>query len=421
MAAINILLWAVYFIALYFSVFLLSLYFFEPDVPRRRYATWPAVAILIPAWNEESSIRDTIESTLRLAYPPEKLSDFAIDHGSDDRTGAIMDSYMPRFTALHLPRKKTDNKAVALNAALAHVTADFVACLDADSTVSPSALKSMLAYFTSPRVAIVTPMMLVKQPRNLLQKLQKYEYITSLLIKRFSSYLNCIYVAPGPFSIYRTKTLKALRGFDETALAEDMEIVYRMQRHRYVIRQCLVDGFSYAAAPSTVRELYKQRRRWYGGSLINLFKYRDMTLNARYGDFGFYQMPRNFFAIGAAFLSVFLFAYYLLWPLLKKVSDASLINFDVAPYFRTFTFSLTLFDLQNTYMTFVLSILLFISALFFVSGCRAVGEKLKRDSIFPLLMFFSVYPLLLGLMYLSVIAGRLVGRPQAWQKMHRGP
>ena len=195
MAAINILLWAVYFIALYFSVFLLSLYFFEPDVPRRRYATWPAVAILIPAWNEESSIRDTIESALRLDYPPEKLSVFAIDHG------------------------------------------------DADSTVSSSALKSMLAYFTSPRVAIVTPMMLVKQPRNLLQKLQKYEYITSLLIKRFSSYLNCIYVAPGPFSIYRTKTLKALRGFDETALAEDMEIVYRMQRHRYVIRQCLVDGF----------------------------------------------------------------------------------------------------------------------------------------------------------------------------------
>ena len=36
--------------------------------------------------------------------------------------------------------------------------------------------------------------------------------------------INCVHVAPGPFSTYRKETIKNLGGFDEKNLVEDLEL-----------------------------------------------------------------------------------------------------------------------------------------------------------------------------------------------------
>ncbi len=414
-----IFLWVLYFIALYFSIFLLSIFLFEPKVEARELADFPKVSVVIPAWNEEKSIRETVESALGLDYPKDKLQVIAVDHGSADDTGKILDS-MEGIEVVHMPRRAGDNKAVAFNRGLELAGGEFVACLDADSLVDPHALRSMLPYFMdSGRVAVVTPMMLVKNPENLLQRLQKYEYIVSVFIKRLASHINCIYVAPGPFSVYRTGILKRLGGFDEKAIAEDMEIVYRLQKNQYEAKQCLDGGYSYALAPKTLGELYKQRERWYGGSLSNVYKYRGLALNRKYGDFGFFQMPRNLFGVVAVFTTLGLFFYFAVRPLLDKVYQMFVIRFDVMPYVSSLSMGVSIFDVKNFSGIFVMSVLMAVSLYFFFYACYVVGERFNKRAIPTLFVFFTGYPILLSCMYLFVVAKKVAGKKLVWNKVRR--
>ncbi|MBI4448065.1 glycosyltransferase family 2 protein [Candidatus Woesearchaeota archaeon] len=416
---VDFFLWSLYFVALYFSIFLLSIFLFEPKVHLKDFKVWPKVSIIIPAWNEEICLTETIESVLAIDYPKKRLEVIVVDHGSTDKTGEIADSYNGQVFVLHLKRGLKDNKAVAINAALKRVSGEFVACLDADSVVEPAALKEMLPYFDADEVAVVTPIMLVKTPKNLLQKLQKYEYIVSILIKRIAAFINCIYVAPGPFSIYRTKILKQLGGFDEAAIAEDMEIVYRIQKENYVAKQCLHGGRSYAEAPKSLKDLYAQRKRWYGGSISNLYQYRQMTLNKDYGDFGFFQMPRNIFGIFAAIAALFFFGYYFALPIAQKLRDFFLISFDIMPIVSQYKFELTLFQLKNIPSIFIVSITILISLFFFFYAFYDLGERFNRRHVFPLVIFFLAYPIILCCIYLAVITQKIFGHNPTWQKVAR--
>ncbi|MBN1343703.1 MAG: glycosyltransferase [Phycisphaerae bacterium] len=64
---------------------------------------WPSVAIVVPACNEESMIRQALESLIRLDYEP--LHIVVVDDRSTDRTGEIVDelaSDSDRLTAIHV-------------------------------------------------------------------------------------------------------------------------------------------------------------------------------------------------------------------------------------------------------------------------------------------------------------------------------
>lgn len=416
----DILLWVLYFIALYFAIFILTIFIFEPENNvQKKMHRYPLVSIIIPAWNEERNIKETVESALQLNYPKDKLQIITVDHGSSDNTGKILDS-IEGIEVLHLSRKRGDNKAVAFNQGLSHAKGEFVACLDADSVVSPGALNDMLPYFgESEKVAVVTPSMLIKSPKNLLQWLQKYEYVVSLFVKRLSSHINCIYVAPGPFSVYRTAILKDLGGFDEKAIAEDMEIVYRLQKNQFIAKQCLKGGYSYVAAPRTIKELYKQRQRWYGGSLSNIYQYRKLALNRKYGDFGFFQMPKNIMGIATVFTTLGLFAYFAIWPLIMKLYHFFIIRFEIMPYLLNPDISVNIFLLKNVQGTFVVLMLMVISMLFFICACRMANERMQKATVPVLLVFFTAYPLMLCVMYLMVVFKKMSRQEFVWQKMVR--
>ena len=131
---------------------------------------------------------------------------------------------------------------------------EFFACLDADSYVEKDTLTKMLVLYekeNDPDLTIVTPAMKVKKPKNLIQKLQRVEYILTLFVSRLMSRLDCIYVAPGPFSLYRKKTIIDMGGFEVGNLTEDQEIAYRAQKHQYKIKQCY-NAYVYTIAPKTL-------------------------------------------------------------------------------------------------------------------------------------------------------------------------
>jgi cellulose synthase/poly-beta-1,6-N-acetylglucosamine synthase-like glycosyltransferase len=377
---------------------------------------FPTVTVAIPAFNEGGTVYGTIKSVAELDYPRQKLQIIAVNDGSEDNTLAEINRARADFAESNIQVINQDNggKARALNAALALTEGEFFACLDADSEVDRLTLKKMLQVFfeSGPRVAVVTPAMKVKEPGNLLQRLQRVEYIVSILLQRMLAKLDAAYVAPGPFSVYRTGVVRNIGGFDHTDITEDQEIAYRMQLNNHKIAHCH-DGYVRTECPKNVYNLFRQRNRWNKGSILLVFKYRKMMMNKKYGNFGIFQMPLNLFYYIMGVGAVFFFMYFTLRPLARQVKELYLVNFDLFTLFKDFRFEFSVLDI-NLGITFIVLMVFMLTFIVFYLAHKNAHERMKAKGILPLAGYFFAYYLLLGFFVCMALIEIVIGRRQKW-------
>lgn len=417
------IIWIAYIISLYFSVFLILVYVdnrknFKEETITPKLSNFPSVSIIIPAYNEEKNIQSTIDSALKIDYPKGKIEIIAIDHGSTDNTGKIIDHYESKIKAIHIARKATDKKASAMNKGLEIAQGEFFVSLDADSQVESSTLQRMLSLYyeqNDPRLAIVTPAMKVHQPKTILQKVQWLEYIVLILIARISSKLDSLYVAPGPFSLYKTEIIKKMGGFDEKSITEDQEIAYRLQINQYKIKHCY-NGYVYTTAPAKLKPFYKQRRRWYLGSIKCLYQYRSMIANKKYGDFGMMQMTKNSLGFLLAVTGIIILAYLFLEPLIQKIKVLILINFNILPYLQNFELNITFLNFLQTDFRkgFIILFLFAIGGFLFYQAHRNAKEKINTLGWLPLIPYFAFYYSIKAVTLLLSLAEFIRGRKIRW-------
>ena len=402
---VNIILWVAYLASLYFSIFLVLVYFdkkslFKTETSSIEPTKFPFVSIIIPAYNEENTILGTLKSVDKIDYPKEKIEILVINDGSTDKTKQKIEQFIKNKPEFELISHHNKGKAASMNIALQKAKGDFFACLDADSFVDPLTLKKMLAFYyneNDPKLVIVTPAMKVYKPKNILQKIQWLEYLVMIFVGRLTSHLDSLYVAPGPFSIYRTDIIKKLGGFDEHNLTEDQEIAYRVQKHNYKIKQCF-DGYVYTTAPHKLVPFYKQRRRWYLGSLSCVHKYREMVANRKYGDFGMMQMVKNVFGYVLAITGITIAIYLIFLPFLEKIKNLLLIKFNIAPFILGWTPNFSLLNiLSSDFRRFFIIIFLFAFGLFFFyQAHKNTNEKIVKFGWIPIIPYFLFYYLLKG-------------------------
>lgn len=416
-------LWFAYLISLYFIIFWFITFWEnrsrfkreEKQAPKLR--NYPFVSILIPAYNEEKHITSTVNSVLELNYPKDRYEIIVINDGSIDSTKAKVKEIISKNKKRNLIfiDQKNQGKAESLNNALKKARGEFFACLDADSDVDKDTLVKMVAVYEKENdadLAIVTPAMKVKKPKTLLQKFQRIEYMTTMFMARLMSHLNCIYVAPGPFSVYRTSIIKNLGGFDKKSLTEDQEIAYRCQKHHYKLKHCY-DAYVYTASPPNFRGLFKQRNRWYKGGIFNLIKYKSLIWNKKYGDFGVIQMTSNIaiFVLGAVTITAF--SYYAIWPLLKLFYKFYLVGFNILPYIKTLTFNYTWLDI-NIVLIMVLGLIFMLAAAILYISYKNAREKIKTAQVPHIILYFFIYYLILSFIELVVFVEIAVGKKQRW-------
>ena len=420
---VNFLIWIAYFISLYFSVFILLIFWdkkklFSEQKSSTNPQHLPFVSVLIPAYNEEKTILKTLESVDGIAYPKEKLEVIVINDGSTDSTFKIISGFICNKPNFRVISHQNMGKAASLNKALQIAKGEFFACLDADSFVDKLTLRKMLSLYyeeKDPDLAIITPAMKVYEPKNILQKVQRLEYLVIILFARLSSHLDSLYVAPGPFSLYRTEIIRKLGGFDETNITEDQEIAYRAQQNHYRIKQCF-DGYVYTTAPRRIKPFYKQRRRWYLGSLICLHKYKKIIANKKYGDFGIMQMVKNVLGYFLAFTGIFLAGYFIVVPLFRTISNLIAIKFKIIPYLKEMSLQFDWINfLSNDFrLAFIVMLLFAISFFFFYQAHKNAGEKMIKSGFLPMIPYFLFYYLLKGIILLITLLHLPRGRKIKW-------
>lgn len=311
----TLVLYSSLFVSLFFEVFLLITYLEvreeikDEDTKFARYltrpnlrSTTPSVTIIVPCFNEEKTVAGTVKSLLNLDYPREKLSLILIDDGSKDSTLKELNKFK-NHPQVKVITKENGGKHTAVNLGLEHVKTDLVGCLDADSFVTPGALKRIAPHFEDASVMAVTPSIKVFEPQNILQHIQKTEYSWSIFLRRMLSSMGALYVTPGPFSIFRVSVFKELGGYRYAHMTEDMEMAMRMQKNHYKIVNSH-GAHVYTVTPSTLRGLIKQRARWTYGFINNGMDYKEMYFNKKYGHIGMFILPIATFSIFSAFVMV---------------------------------------------------------------------------------------------------------------------
>ena len=295
----------------------------------------PPISILVPAYNEEAGIVDSVRSLLALDYPSTEL--VVVSDGSTDGTvarmveafdlrpaqrptppflehAAVRGVYVPRGRLrLILVDKDNGGKADSLNAGINFARFPLVCGIDADSILEQDALvKAAMPFVEDPLrtvatggvVRIANGCRIVRGrvveavlPRRRLPMFQVVEYLRAFFAARTGwSAVNGLLIVSGAFGIFRKDAVIAAGGYRTDTVGEDMELVVRLHRtmreagrpYRIVY---VPDPVCWTEAPESLRILRRQRRRWQQGTLETLLGHRRMLFNPRFRAAGLLAMP----------------------------------------------------------------------------------------------------------------------------------
>ncbi len=310
---------------------------------RTRYRLWrrvmnsplaPKVTVLVPAFNESVTIRESLGGILALTY--QNLEVVVVNDGStDDTEDVIIEEFdlvevhnvyqalLPTEEIVRLYRSRVDprlvvaqklngGKADALNAALNLASGSLVCAVDADTIITPDALQMLVASFVddSSVVAAGGSVRLTngglargpsglrpKFPRQIWAACQVVEYTRAFLVGRLGwNQLGGNLIVSGAFGVFRRDKVIEVTGYLHGCMGEDMELIVRLRRHGYEIGEPAKVVFNaspvaWTEAPEGLAELRRQRNRWYRGLLDVLSRHRRMILRPKYGSAGMLALP----------------------------------------------------------------------------------------------------------------------------------
>lgn len=263
----------------FMNSFLLLSLLLDKRPPRKRLDTYPPLTILVAAYNEAASIRDTLQSIEGQLYPGE-LQVIVINDGSTDDTAAIVRTCLSRYPWLTLmDLEQNGGKARALNHALKFVQHDLVLTVDADSYLYQDALQSIVERYLQdpPNTRAVAGTVLVRNSRaSWIAQAQEWDYFHGIAaIKRTQSLFQGTLVAQGAFSLYDRATVDALGGWP-VCVGEDIVLTWAILKAGYRVGHC-EDACLFTNAPATLKQFFRQRKRWSRG-LIEAFKHHPGIL-----------------------------------------------------------------------------------------------------------------------------------------------
>ncbi|WP_026582871.1 glycosyltransferase family 2 protein [Bacillus sp. J33] len=297
------------------------------------------ISIIVPAFNEEAGILDTVHSLLSLRFPQTEI--IIVNDGSTDSTqqkliqefhfreaDKVIRKELPTKSitrvfqsAVHqgvwLIEKENGGKADALNAGINFSRYPYFCSIDGDSILNEKSLLRVMKPIISSDGDVIAAggnvriangsfiqsgtVMETILAKNYLIVMQVIEYLRAFMMGRISfSRYNLVLIISGAFSVFSKEWAVKAGGYAINSIGEDMELVVKL--HRYIKENNLKksiefvpDPVCWTEAPEKISTLRKQRRRWHQGLIESLWKHKRMTLNPKYGAVGMVSFPYFWF------------------------------------------------------------------------------------------------------------------------------
>ncbi|HYG74111.1 MAG TPA: glycosyltransferase family A protein [Planctomycetota bacterium] len=112
----------------------------------------PLVSVIIPAFNAERFLAETLRAVLAQTY--RELEVLVVDDGSKDNTVAIAESFAQRDSRVRVLRQRNSGVAVARNLAISQSRGEFIAPVDADDIWYPHKIEKQVKCFLESRTPL---------------------------------------------------------------------------------------------------------------------------------------------------------------------------------------------------------------------------------------------------------------------------
>ena len=294
----------------------------------------PRISVLAPAYNEATTICESVRALLTLYYP--NLEVVVVNDGSTDttletlirqfrltpihpiyrqqvKTKPVRGLYRSRqYPNLIMVDKENGRKADALNAGLNLASGELVCAIDADTLIEPDALQRMVRPFLLGEGMLAAGGTIrltngssigggritkARAPRHPIPGIQAVEYLRAFLFGRLGwNHLGGNLIISGAFGLFLREPVIAVGGYTHDTIGEDMELVLRLRRRGYDEGSShkvdfVPDPVAWTEAPETLAVLGGQRDRWHRGLLDTLWRHRRVLFNPHYGGMGMIVFP----------------------------------------------------------------------------------------------------------------------------------
>ncbi len=324
-----------------------------------------------------------------------------VNDASTDSTLKFINKYKTKITIIN--KKKNAGKAAAINSALKLIKGDFITVIDADSKVHKNSLSNGIKVFLNKNGekigAVISKMKPTNESKNLLERIQLIEYMMVGLIRYLSSSIRLLHLTPGVLSIYRTKLIKKLGGFDSNNLTEDFEIGVRIRKEGYLIAYSQ-ESKVYTTTPNNFKIFLGQRIRWSRGFIQTHKKHKNIFFNKKYGLFGMYQFPMNIAGPIIYFLAIFVISFNIYKKLyefiFKLINTPDLISWFEFDSFYDYYLAL------NPKVDLIIFISFFLMLLLFYGVIRFYDYNFLKKNTFKKIWAFIMYIMVYNYIYIYV-------------------
>lgn len=305
-----------------------------------RSKSMPPVTAILPAYNEEADLIETIKSLLKSEYP--NLQIIIVNDGSEDGTmeklfahleltriypiimqkiktiASVNNFYIsikhPNITVID---KEHSGKSDSLNIAINACTTPLFVSIDADTIIEPKAIPILVFSMLSQPHTIAEGAAIyilngcevqdgelrnIKMSSAPLVVMQTCEYLRAFLFGRTGwRIFRGPLILSGACTLFERQAVIEAGGYLKNAPGEDMEIIVsmheRMRANKYPYRI----GYTFSAAawtnvPTDMNDLWGQRDRWHRGLIDSLMHHKKMFFNPKFGATGIVAYPFQFFA-----------------------------------------------------------------------------------------------------------------------------
>jgi len=300
----------------------------------------PAVSFLVPAYNEETLIVETIQTYLSL--PLDNKEVIVVNDGSRDKTMKLLqimfqlkkvgeNSYQsitqPCLKVIEAPHM---GKAQALNFGLAFTKFELICTMDADTIPNAAGVEACLkAFALDPKLMAAGGIIQVLSSNELknnsplrqrsqewLTSFQRIEYLRTFVCERLGwSLLGSTILISGAFCLLKKEAIQKIGGFCPRSITEDFDLIIRLRRafdsEKYHF-DILPVTTCYTQVPRTLKHLSKQRMRWQMGLVQTLLQNSRLLFNPTHRFMGMLAIP--YFWIVEALSPLFVFGAYVALP-----------------------------------------------------------------------------------------------------------
>lgn len=239
---------------------------------------WPAVTLVIAAYNEERFIAEKLKNSLALDYPQERLSILVVTDGSSDNTLHIVSKF-DRVQHVHEPERR--GKIHAVDRIMEHIQTPFVVFTDANTLLNLEAIKNIVRHYQDEKVGGVAgeKRVMSKEADNASGAGEGLYWKYESMLKKADSDLHTVVGAAGELFSIRTNLYQSP---PPDTIIEDFYLSMKIvaQGYRFVYEP---DAYAVEGPSATTEDEWKRKVRISAGGLQAIARLTNLLNPFRYG------------------------------------------------------------------------------------------------------------------------------------------